>query len=244
MTGFRKKGSGSGTGGTPSTYTGIPDISVGGFEAGKSYSGLDLQAFGDALLSQEFFPNLSNPNNSFIDNSATLREIGQAVNITFTASFNRGTINPQYSSTSPFRSGLPNTYLYTGANLPSSVPSSALSNAQIITNYIVLQGVQAWTNRVSYDAGVQPKGSKGTDFNSPLSAGTTGVKTVSITGVYPFFGTSANLSTATKQNLILMTSNAIVDMVTEDGTDKQFIEFPVAWKNLTKLEQFNTLSGS
>ena len=43
-----------------------------------------------------------------------LREINETTALSFSSTFNQGSINPQYTSASNKRSGLPNTYNYTG----------------------------------------------------------------------------------------------------------------------------------
>jgi hypothetical protein len=191
------------------------------------------------------FPNLTNPSMSFSLTQSGLREIGEILDLNFTAFFNRGSISPQYTADSPFRSGLPNTYSYTNG-LPTPVPSTNLSNAQTLTNYEVVQGVQSWQASVSYDGGVQPKDSFGDDFNSPLPPGTVGPSTVSITGVYPWFATSIGINTLTKQPLALMTSTFVqVTVVAEpNATDKQKVEFPDIWPNITGVRFFNTITNT
>lgn len=231
-------------GGASSTYTGTPDVTVGGFEAGTTYTGLNMQEFGDQLLAQEFYGTLTAPSNTFANSFSGYREIGIVTDIAFTAGFNRGSINPQYDSADAFRSGLPNTYRYTGADLPASVSSTALSDNPAITGYTVLAGVQTWTCSVSYDEGVQPVGSKGTDFNSPLPAGTTSAKSTTVTGVYPYFATTNTIDIADKQALGSMTATVTTNLVSEDDTNKQIVDFPEAWKSITKLEAKNVLSGN
>lgn len=237
-----------GTGGSGGSYTNLSPcpISVGGISAGTTFNNRTMQQMWDALLYPTLYPTLTPPNNTFTLTQAGLHEIAEVLTLNFTANFTQGAISPQYPPTSsPFRSGLPNNYGYTGSGLPANVPSALLSNLQTVAGYTVLSGVQNWTNDVDYDAGVQPYDSSGNPYDSPLPAGSTTPKTVSITGVYPFFGTSASILTLTKQALALMTSAYVqIDMVAEAGADKQKAEFPVAWSAITGVQFYNTVSSA
>lgn len=218
---------------------------VGGIPAGSSFNNRTMQEMWNALLYPIQYPILTPPNNTFTLTQSGLREIGEIVaTLNFSSNFSRGIINPAYG-TSGFRSGLPNTYNYTGSGLPVSVTSTSLSNAQTINNYVVGIGVQSWTNTVTYDAGEQPKDSTGANYSSPLAAGTTSSKTVSITGVYPYFGTTVNITTLTQQPLALMNSVYVqLNVVGESGGNKQRVELPIAWSTITGIQFFNTFSST
>lgn len=217
-------------------------IEVGGIPAGTTFDTVPFSDFVDLLLYPELFPNLTNPSSTFTSSITGFREIGELVNISINSSFNRGTINPQYLSDEPYRAGLPNTHIYTGSGL-SNISSTSLTDTVSILNYTILSGNQSWTGRVAYDEGVQPKGSKGTDFNTPLPAGQTNITTRTITGVYPIFATTVNISTLTKQPLIANGSVITVDLVGETSL-KQKIQTPDIWGTLSKIEQYNPLSSS
>lgn len=224
--------------------------SVGGIPAGTTVSDLNgdtISSLWDALLFPTAYPTLTAPNNSFSSNTGSLQEIGANINIIFTASFSRGSISPQYTATSPYRSGLPNTYTYTGTGIAGSVSSASLTDASTLTGYIVIAGSQSWTNTVSYDAGVQPYDSKGNPYNSPLAAGTTTAKSVSLEGVYPLFGTTVNISTLTKQTLVSMISgnNIQFNMVPESLGEKQKFEIPDMWlisRPLLGIQTYNAFT--
>ena len=188
-------------------------------------------------------PTLTNPSSAFVLSQSGFREINETTALSFSSTFNQGSINPQYTATSNKRSGLPNTYNYTGTGVSNNT-STSLSDSETVAAYTVLQGSQSWTGSVSYDAGVQPKDSVGGNFNSPLPAGTTSAITRTITGVYPPFATTSSLTTMTKQSLQSMTTYVQVSMVTESGGGgaKQKIDIPNAWSTISGLQQFNTLS--
>lgn len=199
----------------------------------------------DALLYPELFPAFANPDNAFALTQAGLHEIAEVLNLNFVATFGRGTITPAYG-TSGFRSGLPNTYNYAGAGLPAAVASALLADPQNVLGYTVLLGTQSWSNTVSYDIGEQPKSSKGNNYDAPLPAGTTGAKSVSIYGVYPFFATTVDITTLTKQALALMSSAYVqTNVVAEDDFgNKQTVEFPQAWSAITGIQFYNTVSST
>jgi hypothetical protein len=218
-------------------------ITVGGIDSGSTFLGVSWSGMWDALLYPELFPTLTNPSSLFTLAQAGYHEIGEAIaSLDFNASFSRGSISPAYG-TSGFRSGLPNTYNYTGTGLPATVGSVLLSDAQTVLAYTVLTGGQSWTSIVSYDAGEQPKSSEGNDYLNSLPPGNTSIKTVTITGVYPYFATTVTIGVLTKQSLASMSSTYVqTNMVAEDDTgNKQTAEFPVVWSAITGIQFFNTI---
>lgn len=229
------------------TYTNpLPSvITVGGIPAGTTFNARTMTNMFDDLFYPELFPTLTNPNNAFALTQAGLREIGQTgLTLNFTSTFNRGTINPAYT-TSGFRSGLPTRYNYTGSGLPINISSSSLTNNQTVTGYTVLSGVQTWGNIVTYSQGEQPLSSKLNPYNTPLPSGNTTNKAVTITGVYPVFATTVNITTMTKQALALMNSTYVqTNMVLEDGVNKQIIDIPVAWLPITGIQFYNTINST
>jgi hypothetical protein len=217
----------------------IPDTF---FLGGKSFAETMEQMFYPTV-----FPTFIAPDNSFVDNVANLQEIAAAIAITFTASFDRGDILLNGVPTQD-RSGLPNGYNYVGSGLPGNVPSVLLSDIQNLIGYIVLQGSQQWQNSVDYDAGPQPLDSKGDPSGVPLPAGTTGLKTTSLEGVYPLFGTTVTITVYTKQVLqsMLFANNIVFSMVAESGGNKQTFDIPDAWlaipRPLVDVETWNTFT--
>lgn len=221
----------------------VTPITVGGINSGSIFLDIPIVGMLDALLYPELFPTLTSPSSAFFLTQAGFHEIGEVIaSLDFNALFSRGTIVPPYG-TSGFRSGLPNTYNYTGTGLPAAVVSTALTDTQNVLAYTVLSGVQAWTNTVSYDIGEQPKSNKGHNYNIPFPAGTTSVKTETIIGVYPYFATTVDITVLTKQPLALMNSAYVqTNMVAEDDLgDKQTAEFPVAWSAITGIEFYNVV---
>lgn len=222
---------------------------VGGIETNSTFFA-DGKSFGDTMAAMFYptlYPNFNNPSNSLNDDASNLTEIGSNINITFNAGFNRGSINPAYG-TNGYRSGLPNTYHYTGVTISGSYPSVSLSNTQSISNYLVLKGIQTWGSSVSYDEGEQPLDSIGGLYDSPLPAGNTSSRATSIEGAYPLFGNTSSILVFTKQPLVSMiTGNNIeIILVAESGGNKHGFEIPNDWlssRPLLGVQTFNTFSG-
>jgi len=193
------------SGGGDQLYTGATpsNIGVGGMPAGTTLTGRTISSILEEILITTFNPNLTNPSiSSFTEDVANTQEVGTIVpTINFNTTFNRGSINPQYPPTSsPFRSGLPNTYTYTGAQIAGSYPSTLTTDSQTATSYKMLLGSNTWTVTVSYDAGVQPYDSAGNPFNSPLPAGTTSPSSRTLTGRYlRFYGFAASTPASSAQ---------------------------------------------
>ena len=234
----------TGGGGGGDTYTGTSERTVGGISDGMSFSSATMKQMWDQLIKQEKFPVLTAPSSTFTSSITGFREVGEVINLTFSSAFSRGLISPQYTALSPFRSGTPNTYQFTGTGLVNASKTD-LTDSQVISGYTVLINAQNWQGRVAYDEGVQPKSSYDNDYLTPLPAGTTSYITRTITGVYPFFATTVNLVTLTKQTLASHTSTYVqVTMVAEDGTNKQKMELPVAWSAITGIQFYNTVSSA
>tara|TARA_B100000900_G_scaffold130893_1_gene110714 strand:- start:426 stop:1559 length:1134 start_codon:yes stop_codon:yes gene_type:complete len=213
--------------------------------AGTTFNNQTFEEMMNKMLYPTLTPTLTNPSSTFVLSQAGFREVNETTPLNFSSTFNRGSISPAYSGGPSNRSGLPNTYNYTGTGV-SSNSSTSLSDSESVGSYTVLQGSQSWTGSVSYDAGQQPLDSVGGNFGSPLPAGTTSAITRTITGVYPVFATTSSLGVMTKQSLQGMTTNITVDVVTESGGGgaKQKIDIPNAWSTITGVQQFNTLSGT
>lgn len=237
-------------GGSGGTYTNsnptpinFPSDDDPNIPSGTTFTNKTFPEMMDLMLYPELDPTLTNPSNTFNISPSGLREIGEVLStITLSATFSKGSISPAYGTTG-FRSGDPNNYVYTGTGATDNA-STALTDTETVSSYTVLSGANSWTGAVDYDAGPQPLTSKGNNFSSPLSAGTTSAITRTITGVYPAFATTSAIGTLTKQSLQSMTTYIQVSMVAETGGNKQTIDIPDAWSTITGLQQFNTFSGT
>lgn len=171
-------------GGSPTTCT------VGGLTCGTCIYGTGVTKILEMILYPTLYPALTPPDNTLsIVPSTTLYEVGTSINITACQTFNRGCINPQYTSASNKRSGLPVSYNYIawGGSCPVQPSGGLCTNSYALAAYSVAAGNNIVSGAVSYAAGVQPKDSEDNNYCSPLPAGVTGSKSVTITGLYPYF---------------------------------------------------------
>lgn len=199
---------------TPST------VDVGGLDAGSQLTGFTSNELLEKILVATLYPTLTGPNVSdfTISGLASSYEVGLIQTWNSSVTFNRGSINPQYDATSPYRSGPANTYNYTGSGL-TTTSSTSNTNTQTITDYTIQSGTNSWSVSVSYDSGVQPYDSKGNIYQSPLPAGTTNSVTRTTTGYYPYYwGVSS--SSPTFGNVLINSAdgNGDVEVANSDGT--------------------------
>ncbi len=247
-------GLGSYTNATPTPQPFPGNSPFDNIPTGETFSNETFEAMMNKMLYPTLNPTLTAPSATLsISPSASFQEIGANVPVTLNATFNQGSINPQYTSASNKRSGLPNTYNFNGTGV-SPVVSTSLAESATTGAYTILAGANTWTNSVSFDAGVMPKDSVGGDFDPPgaLSAGTTSTISRTITGVFPVFATTSSISTMTKQSLVSMSGYATVSLVAESfatGAARQTVDIPIAgggqagWSTITIVEFFNTFSN-
>jgi hypothetical protein len=228
--------------------------SVGGIPAGtKVYDlrGDTLTSLINDLLFPTQYPVLTGPSSTIVSAPSTiLYEVSANVNLIFTSTLNRGSINPQYGADNPYRSGLPNNFNFTGIGL-IDISSSTTPYISPAFDASIPLGSLSWSVAIGYNGGVQPFDNKGNPYDSSLAAGTANSNTVTITGVYPLFATTTTIGVMTKQSLVIMTTTGPItlSMVSESGGNKQAFEVPNAWigapinNPLTGIKTFNTISS-
>ena len=234
----------AGAGGSGGGYfTGTAGITVGGIATGDTFTNVPVTDMINNLINPELTPNLTNPNNVLTSTVSGLIEIGTSITPRLTATFNRGSISPQYSASEPYRAGLPTKYVFTStAGLNQEVETNATTYGIDVSSFTVAIGTITFSSNTSYSVGPQPKTSKGNVFDNPLPAGTTGNKTVTITGVYPCYN---GISTLTKMTLAnhggTITVDAPADM--NVGGERFKIQYPTVWSAKTPVvQQENELS--
>lgn len=228
------------------TYSGISERNIGGIKEGDEFVETNMDDMWNNLLMEEKFPILTAPKiSAFTASETCFREIGSVINVTFNSTFDRGKIEIA-SSTNPIslpRSGIIEKYEFYGGSFSETVNTSNLTATATLNNFTVTIGEQAWYCKVYYGVGEQPKSSYGNNFNSPLPAGNITSAKRAVTGVYPFFATTSDISTLTKRPLAAHGSDIIVSLVSESVGNKQTIDVPTAWGNLSRIEQFNDMSN-
>jgi hypothetical protein len=232
-----------------STYNGASPTTckAGGVDPNTVISGKTYTELFEMILVPALNPALNPPFNTFSSSpaSGSVCEVGQILSpLNFTATFNQGSIVPQYPPTgSPYRSGPLTTFNYTGAGLPPSGGGS-----QSIPNYTVQAGtvLNTWSSTASYLSGVTVYNSKGQFYAAGLGAGTTGSQSVSITGIFPYFwGSSPTSAPVAGQllinsgNKVVANSNGYIDVNFNVSDDYIWLAIPSANTQKTKWEGSN-----
>ena len=218
-------------------------VAAGNIAVGAKLENLTLQEFAERLLTKEINPVVTQPSASIAISglAAGLQEIGTTTDITFTSTFNRGKVAKGWgdkATMNAYYSGLPTSYTYAGFGLPTEAKAStALTDTATASGYEVKAGAQTCKVTVAFSAGdYQPVTNYGNNYSTKCAAGSKASNTITITGVYPVFATTTNITTATKQALVAEPANAssyvTVNMVAEEG-GKQFFELPGTWAALT-----------
>jgi hypothetical protein len=238
-------------------YSGIAERNVGGIREGDEFTEATMSEMWDTLIREEKIPTLVDPSiTSFTATETGFREIGAIINSTFNIVFNRGKIeivSTTYNSFD-FRSGEVERYVYSGPSLTVENITNSLTNSTTLTNYEIVSGAQSWNCTVYFGEGSQPTTSYGNteyyDENTettvqlePYPAGSIVSTNRTITGVYPYFATTSNITSLTKRPLAAHGSAVIVEMVAETSSNKQTLEIPNVWGTLSRIEQYNELSG-
>jgi hypothetical protein len=187
---LRPAAGGSGDPIYPLTCKSPAAITLGGVTAGSPLAGCTLSHILETLLVPTLNPTLTAPSSTFSVPLSSPYEVGTIVNAIGTTVLNRGCINPQYTSTSPFRScgAISHNYVdFNGGTCTCSVLGTCLTKCYIMPPYTVVAGVRTAYGSVTYCAGVQPKDSSGSDYSTPLGVGTTTPVPATICGMYPYF---------------------------------------------------------
>lgn len=210
-------------------------VAAGNIAVGSKLENLTLQEFAERLLTKEINPVITQPSASIAISglAAGLQEIGTKATLSFTSTFNRGKVAKGWgdkATMNAYYSGLPTSYTYTGPSLPTgAVSSTALTDSQSATDYIVADGAQSWKVTVAYDAGdYQPLTNYGNNFSTKCAAGSKVSNTITITGVYPVYATTANITTLTHQDLVNK-GTLTYTMAGETASDKWTVQYPASW---------------
>jgi hypothetical protein len=233
---------------------------VGGILAGTTVadlSGDSVTVILNDLLFPTIQPTLTAPTGTLtMSPTTTLYEVSTNIAaLQFTTTLNQGTI---YNGTTyqNVRSGSCNNYNYTGSNLVDA-SSNVSPNVQSFA-YDVQYGSQSWSCQIGYNQGPQPLDNKGGNATTgPLVAGTlTAASTRIIEGSYPYYATTVDISTLTKQTLLALATTPVPNiangfiLVGETGdvpnVTKQKFEIPTARISLHALsgiKTYSTVSG-
>lgn len=208
-------------------------VSVGGILSGTTLTGKTAFELFEELLVPTQYPTLTTPTSVLtVTPSTTVYEVGCVIGtLCFTNTFNAGCINPQYTATCDKRSNGVNLYCYTGAQIAGSVSCTAGSLTQCATSYAILYGTQSWGGCSHYDAGVQPKDSKGNNYCSPLTPDATLASTVSLTGIYPYYygKVTAGSRPAVTNSLVTGGTKCVADSTGTINIDYDSVSSEYTW---------------
>lgn len=225
------KGGSGGSGALEKAITAA--IDVGGIEAGDNFPiDTPYDDMWDALLNPTLYPEFTAPSATLSGTGDKLLEAGSTLVATITATFDRGSISPAYG-TSGYRSGAANDYaLNSGAGQASGTWSetvSALNNE--------------FTAVVSYDAGEQPKDSKGNDYSTALAAGSVTTNKVSYEFVDALWANTANIGTIAKLTLVSKKAKQKdFSFPAQTVANPEVFDIPASW-TVTAVQVKNDLSG-
>lgn len=225
--------SGGGGGGGSLLDELIASVTVGGVASGKRYpAGTLLEQIFRDMLNPTAYPTLTNPSATLTATGAKLLETGSTLNTTFTLTLNRGSINPQYTAASPYRSGEATDYTLDGTTQSSNTFSRTITSAK--TSY---QG------SIAYAEGAQPKDSTGKNYSSPLPAGNVNSNVVSYEFVDALWANTANITTVAKLALVSKTAKIKqFDFPSQTVANPEEFHISASW-TVTAVEVLNTLSN-
>lgn len=210
-------------------------IEVGGIDAGTTYAaGTSLETVIRDMLEPTLYPTLTAPSASLSGTGDKLLEKGATLNVTITATFNRGSINPAYG-TSGYRSGAATGYVLNGGT----------SQAENTWSETVAENNKSFTTVVSYAAGEQPKDSKGNNYSDPLAAGSVTSNTVNYKFAYAMWANTSNIANVAKLSLIDNTTTKQRDLSFPAQTvaNPEVFDVPASW-TVTAVQVKNDLSGA
>lgn len=228
------QGGGGGGGGSAELKSALTaSVTVGGVAAGKSYgAGTELETILRDMLAPSLNPTLTNPSATMTGSGAKLLECGVTASATMTITFNRGSIDPAYG-TSGYRSGEATGYKLNGG----------ASQSGNTFNVTVSESNATFTGTVDYAAGEQPKNSKGDNYGTPLPAGSVNTSAVNYEFVNPFYATTVNLDTMTKQALVSKSAKQFTfDLVMQTAAKPDMFDIPASY-NVTAVQGFNELTS-
>lgn len=210
-------------------------ISVGGIDSGVTYeAGTPLETLLRDLLEPTLFPTLTNPSASLTATGAKLLEKGATLATTFTIAFNRGTINPQYTAESSYRSGEATGYSLNGG-------TAQAGNTFSVT---VTEAQKTYQGNVAYAQGVQPKDSKGKDYQSPLPAGSVNTNTINYEFVDALWANTSNIATVAKLALVSKSAKQKdFAFPAQTVANPEIFDVPASW-SVTAVQVKNDLSGA
>ena len=208
------------------------DVDVGSISKLDVVSaGTTLQQFAEQLLLKTYFPTYTNPSVNLTDNISSNVEAGTQ-GLTLTANFNAGSINGSSSGgiwdpnlKQDDRSGPASSYTFDGDQITLTQQAT---NTLALPSLTISDGQNSFSVLVDYSEGPQPVDSVGSDYQSPLSAGSVS-KSMSVYGRRnAFYGTnlsgvtSSGVRALSNTNLNPSNGTSFVINISSGSTDVAF----------------------
>lgn len=206
---------------------------VGGVNANDTIpAGTSYEDVFRMILAPSLNPTLTPPSATLTTNAALLREKGEVLQAGFTIAFNRGKIDPAYT-TDGYRSGPATGYTLNGR-------TQSTGNFQSVE---ISEANKTFSGSVAYSAGQQPKDSSGADYDRPLPAGNASTNTITFEFVEALYATTVNITTATKQPLVSKSAREyIFQMCMQTDDEGNFFDVPASW-NITSITTWNPITS-
>lgn len=207
---------------------------AGGIAVGTTYAaGTIFETLWRDLLNPLEYPTFTVPSASISATGAKLLEVGDTLETTITATFNRGSISPAYG-TSGFRAGEAETYALNGG-------TAQIGNTFTVT---VDESNKSFIATIAYAEGEQPKDSSGADYDAPLPAGTATSSALTYEFVNALWANTASIATVAKLDLVSKGAK-IKEFTFPAATiaDPEVFDVPADW-TITAVEVLNTLSNT
>lgn len=216
---------------------------IGGIKAGTTAAQLKTKTLSE-VFDDILFPTL---NPTIVAPAATLTLKSYAATVkmgtagpgtaNFTTGYNAGAININGAKKQDRAGAKTSDILYKG------------SETNVVGSFedTIALGSNVYTYKVNYEAGPTPKDSKGNDTTkdasgnaiTALPAGTL-TKTVTVTGVYPYYTNSAN-NEAFAETLVPASGTTIEVQFVDENPNKHTIKIPYT---VTNVQAWNTLSNA
>lgn len=145
-----------------------------------------------------FYPEFTAPSASISGTGDKVLESGSTANVTVTVTFDRGKIDPAYS-TDGYRSGAA-----TGYNLNGTPQGSGSFEVTVDESNKRFRGT------VSYAQGEQPKDSNGYNYDSPLPAGSVNTDYLDYEFVNAVWANASDITSMAKQPLVSQSEGEII----------------------------------
>ena len=232
---FITDGEGEGGGGSAELTSAMTTTqSIGGVEVGDTYAqGTSLETIIRDVLAPTLYPVFTNPSATLSVSGDKLLETGATAEKTFTITFNRGSINPAYG-TSSYRAGEATGYSLNGGEAQQSESFTET----------VSSGNATFTGAVAYAAGEQPKNSSGANYEEPLAAGSVNTNTITYEFVNAMWANTANITSIAKLSLVSKSAKSReLQFPAQTVANPEVFDIPASW-TVSAVEVKNDLSGA